>query len=808
MLMPPNLGLPMLYCINPRCQNRENLASAKVCQVCQTPLLIQRRYRIQRPLCQRPQSVTELFIVEDLDHPSLPLVLKTLTSQDDKLRTLFQREQTLLMQVRHNGIPKGYDQFSISLVNGLTLDCIVMEQIIGEDLEEWKKKHGNITEPEAIDWLKQLLHALDYIHQKNFFHRDIKPSNIMRRQDGKIVLIDFGSVRQVTETVVNNLTITTVVSFGYTAPEQIAGKAVLQSDFYALGQTFKYLLSETETETPLISAPLAKLLKQMTAHSVSERPQTAKQILQALHRVEHAVTRKWRQRIRLSFMGGLICGGLAMIPLTKQIDWEVAQNQLFPQATCDQATDNQISCGEESLISQQGAESFFGDSVALSANTKRRGIELFREQQWLAASAQFQIVWQQTRDPEALIYLNNAKIHADPALQIHRATIVVVVPVGKETGVTAMANGMDLLRGVAQAQAEAIERKLGLYVILVDDQNDPEIARQRATELVRRPEILAVIGHPVSDTSLAAVTVYERFGMLLIAPSSTSDELATYTLKRNPIFFRTVPSNRINAAVMANLLLRLKPVPIVAVFYNPDKSYSRSLAGAFKETFQLLSGKVVSDPQGLFHLSCSGSDCRRPEFDMRKAMNYAKAQGADVFVVLPDANESRSNAWTEALKIVREEQARWIVMGDTMSREPKLLIPEAVGHAIIASAWDPVGDPKSNLVRFWQAPANITPQPVTWRTYTSYNAAQVLITAIHQRRGKKITRDLLRQQISAPNFSAPGASGPIRFREGTGELQIPRIVINQVLNCNKPEFQPLTSPDQLLSSPAHLCRNR
>lgn len=810
----------MSYCLNPHCQNREPPADVpagtdlagggrtamEFCPACQTPLLIQGRYLILHPLCQRPQAATEIFAVVDLQAPHLPLVLKTLTRPDAKLRTLFQREQALLMQLHHPGIPKGHDAFSMTLSNAQDLDCLVMERIIGENLEEWLQRHGHINQTQAIEWLQQLLQILDYIHQHNFFHRDIKPSNIMCRQDGQIVLIDFGSIRQVTETVVNNHTITTVVSFGYTAPEQIAGKAVLQSDFYALGQTFLHLLGATPGNPLEISPDLAKLLRQMTAETVRERPKTAKQILRTLSRIATAQKRQWRRWMGLSFVTGLVCGGLAMIPITRRIDWVVERDRYFPQPACDQTLQDQISCGEESLLSEQGAEAFFGGPAAGVANLKSEGIALVRQRQWSAAIAKFQQVWQRTKDPEALIYMNNAKIAATPSLQARTATIAVVVPVGSDVGISAMTNGMHLLRGVAQAQTQALEQQLGLRVVLVDDLNDPQIAQQQAKALARRQEILGVIGHPVSDTSLAALPIYEAYGLVLIAASSTSEELSTYTLKRDSIFFRTVPSNRINAAVMANLLLKLNPVPKVAVFYNPDKSYSRSLAGAFKETFQLLAGQIVDDPQGLFALSCSGTTCQRPSFDLVQALRFANAQRAEVFVVLPDANESQSNAWNEAIEIIQTRPTQWILMGDTMSRESKLLQPAAVARTVVSAAWDPLAQPDAPLVKFWQPPAQVTLQPVSWRTYTAYNAAKVFITAIQQRQGQGLNREQIRQQIAAPNFVAPGATGAVRFREGTGELQRPQIVLTQVCQQgNQIQFQPLLLPMQTPAARPGFC---
>jgi serine/threonine protein kinase len=80
--------------------------------------------------------------------------------------------------------------------------CIVMEKIDGLDLKQWMKQQGNqpISEKQALNWLKQVADILHLVHQKNYFHRDIKPANIMIRSTGQLVLIDFGTARELTYT--------------------------------------------------------------------------------------------------------------------------------------------------------------------------------------------------------------------------------------------------------------------------------------------------------------------------------------------------------------------------------------------------------------------------------------------------------------------------------------------------------------------------------------------------------------------------------------------------------------------------------
>lgn len=90
-------------------------------------------------------------------------------------------------------------------------------------------------------WVSYNLTPLAFVHQKKVIHRDIKPPNLIRRQqDGKIVLIDFGTVKQIAGTQVTNAHGQTVMTVtigtpGYMPSEQSNGKPRLSSDIYAVG---------------------------------------------------------------------------------------------------------------------------------------------------------------------------------------------------------------------------------------------------------------------------------------------------------------------------------------------------------------------------------------------------------------------------------------------------------------------------------------------------------------------------------------------------------------------------------------------
>ncbi|MBV6625807.1 MAG: tetratricopeptide repeat protein [Rivularia sp. (in: Bacteria)] len=296
----------MIYCINPECKQRKNPDNISTCQYCGTSLLVNHKYRLIKPL--RPlthQSYTDIFEVFDGENYKVIKILKVNSPQYVKM---FEREAFTLQLLNHPGIPKvepeDYFTFTPNDDSG-ELHCLVMEKIPGQNLEQWLIENGAISSKQALNWLRQLVEILDILHTNYFFHRDIKPSNIILKPDGKLALIDFGTVRDMSNTylvkigVGKNENVTTTMSGGYTPQEQVDGKAVPQSDFYALGRTFVHLLTgKSPTELPnnpktgkliwrnktrKISHPLADFIDEMMAPLPADRPQRAFQMLQYLN---------------------------------------------------------------------------------------------------------------------------------------------------------------------------------------------------------------------------------------------------------------------------------------------------------------------------------------------------------------------------------------------------------------------------------------------------------------------------------------------------------------------------------------------
>jgi serine/threonine protein kinase len=288
------------YCINPNCRHSENIDTIKFCQSCGSKLLIDERYRVTTILGQGGFGKT--FEVRDRD--GTRKVLKVLINNDPLGVELFQREAHVLQRLKHPGLPKvepdAYFTFKPNDTSNL-LHCLVMEKIEGKDLQKWLESHNYqpISSEVAIDWLTQLTEILNLVHNQNYFHRDIKPQNIMCRSNGKLALIDFGAVREFTETVQRNSgEVTRISSAGYTPPEQRNGKAEPRSDFFALGRTFVYLLTAQEprilqddprsgkliwrTFATQVSKPVADLVDDLMAHFPNGRPKDTQVLLQRL----------------------------------------------------------------------------------------------------------------------------------------------------------------------------------------------------------------------------------------------------------------------------------------------------------------------------------------------------------------------------------------------------------------------------------------------------------------------------------------------------------------------------------------------
>lgn len=222
---------------------------------------------------------------------------------------LFNREAEKLGKLEHNQIPKLIDYFEQEGEYYL-----VQEYIEGHDLTE-EITQGIKDEEYVTRLLKDILEVLSFLHNNKLIHRDLKPSNIRRRKnDNKIVLIDFGSVKEtISESQIGNnnqYPHTGVYSPGYSPIEQKSGQVSFSSDIYALGVIAIQALTGQPINSPIfihpsgdglsnqpnetldwrrharnISQPLSDIIDKMVMIKHTKRYQKAQEALEALEAI-------------------------------------------------------------------------------------------------------------------------------------------------------------------------------------------------------------------------------------------------------------------------------------------------------------------------------------------------------------------------------------------------------------------------------------------------------------------------------------------------------------------------------------------
>jgi tetratricopeptide (TPR) repeat protein/tRNA A-37 threonylcarbamoyl transferase component Bud32 len=185
----------------------------------------------------------ETYVAYDTHLPGSPqCVVKKLKPQStnaatlETARRLFDTEAQVLYKLgTHDCIPQLLAYFEENAEFYL-----VQEFIIGHDLSQELPPGKILSQDQVILLLQEILEILDFVHQQKVIHRDVNPLNILRReQDNKLILIDFGAVKEITTQVIASTgkTKSTVAigTPGYMPGEQAQGTPKLSSDIYALG---------------------------------------------------------------------------------------------------------------------------------------------------------------------------------------------------------------------------------------------------------------------------------------------------------------------------------------------------------------------------------------------------------------------------------------------------------------------------------------------------------------------------------------------------------------------------------------------
>jgi serine/threonine-protein kinase len=245
------------------------------------------------------------FLAKDVSLPGEQLcVIKQLCPKvsnpitQERARKRFTQEAKTLSQLgSHSQIPRLLDYFE---ENGEFY--LVQEYVRGYTIAREIRRSGPLSEAAVKKFLRELLPLLQYVHSHQVIHRDIKPQNLIRcYDDGRLVLIDFGAVKELLvhpgKSCTKTMTSHFVGTMGFAPPEQFSLRAVYASDIYAVGVTCVYLLTG---KAPLefdhnsvtgemlwqdglnLSNHFSLVLSKMLRICVEERFQSADAVLSAL----------------------------------------------------------------------------------------------------------------------------------------------------------------------------------------------------------------------------------------------------------------------------------------------------------------------------------------------------------------------------------------------------------------------------------------------------------------------------------------------------------------------------------------------
>ena len=404
-------------------------------------------------------------------------------------------------------------------------------------------------------------------------------------------------------------------------------------------------------------------------------------------------------------------------------------------------TRNQSSSGETTSTSNNSKQSIqdkisAGEKLLISSKAtseKQAGVKAIASGNYQDAVSKLEASLKRDRnDPEALIYLNNARIGNQTSY-----TIGVSVPISSDVNAAE-----EILRGVAQAQNEINQvggiKGIPLKVLIANDNNDPDTAKQVAATFVKNKDVLGVVGHYASDVTLATIDTYQSGELVAISPISTSVKLSG----ASRYMFRTVPSDYVAARALADYMLQTLKQQKVAVFYNSQSGYSQSLKSEFVTSVSLGGGQVINE----FDLSDAN-------FNAVQSVNQAIQGGAQVLMLAVN-----TGTLDKALQVVQVNGKRLSLLGGDDVYTPKTLQLGglAAENMVLAIPWHSLGNPQAE---FPKAANQLWGGEVNWRTAMAYDAAKALIAGIE----RNPTRTGVQQALLSSDFLTDGAAGGIRF---------------------------------------------
>jgi branched-chain amino acid transport system substrate-binding protein len=420
---------------------------------------------------------------------------------------------------------------------------------------------------------------------------------------------------------------------------------------------------------------------------------------------------------------------------------------------------NLVTYCETDTSAERNLISSVGEKVLLKGDTnyyKEEGVRLFETKKYKDAINRLAIYREKcVEDPEALIYLNNAK-----AYQFGRSLkIAVSVPIGTNLNVA-----KEILRGVAQAQDEinknsGINGKL-LKVLIANDNNDVSHVAEVANQFVKDTEILAVVGHNASSVSNAASAVYLEKRLVAISPTS----YAQNSLGTGKYTYRVNLSIDKIASELANYVTNRAKKKNILICIDSSKS---DINKTFYNKFTEIAGKERINPT-----NCDFSENK----NLSEVVSDAIKTSADSIVFHPYIDKiSLALEMARDIGKLKDRQLALFSVPTLYTEETLEKGGSAADGMIIAVPWHP----KMFKNSFPEKADDLWKAPVNWRTAMAYDTTNILVEALKS----SATREGVQNFLQQNKFSHEGATGKIEFLESgdrkSSDIALVQVQLNQ-----------------------------
>ncbi len=414
--------------------------------------------------------------------------------------------------------------------------------------------------------------------------------------------------------------------------------------------------------------------------------------------------------------------------------------------------DSKLFVGTTNLYLQDGIEDF--NSAFLDLNFL--GKFVLNQEKFKEAQKDFQKAKEVAPyDPIPLIYYNNA-------IALSRGNLyklAVVVPVDDHEEIA-----KNMLRGVASAQKEFNEKRKTLkapllQIVIANDKNNQDIAK-RVAERLSRENVLGIVGHRSSGSSLAAIPIYKKNGISMVSPTSGSTRLDDKEYKG--VFFRGVASNKEAAKKFyqyaKNNCLNKNQNNQVLLLYDEKDEYSKNLKEEFDNHIEKKLEKRF-DVKAFYEFLKTAKENLKGEIKDKIEKNNVKCAilmpGTRTTSVAISIVYAQKELFDENPNLSKERKIR-LLSGLALHNDETLKKDgDPLKEGLIVVSPEPKLDVyiKKTLYEEWGG-------NISWRTYTSYKATQFLIDGLKQLDGKKEKstsekREIIRNYLKAPESPLP-----------------------------------------------------